>query len=912
MQAINFIVRDHTGIVQHGSLIESGISDTLALGNDGAVSLNLRRLDLREYLRAGENLELYLSDGRKIVLEGFFAENGVQENRLYLNEDGALIEASLDASGHVTFTEVTTWGKWSHLDAMIFPESPVVAEAVAAEGEEVTQAVGLGLLGAGGGAAASVLPVAGAVAAGGVVLSGGGGDDDAGADDGDKDGGKSGDGDGKGDGDNGGGNDGGGSGATVDNPDVPVSVGGNDDESITITGTGTPGAKVEVTIGDKTVTTKVGDDGTWKVTFEGENFPNDGSYEVSVKVTDPDGTQHDPKAPSVAIDTTPPVVDVTDGTKSNDVTVNDADRNDGVEISGTGEAGASIVVEVKGATHSTTVGADGTWSVTFTPAEIPGGTYETDVKITSADQAGNSTTITETLAIDTEIDLSLSANAKLADNMNTSASDANVLTHQELSGPDGGLTLTGVSEPGATVSVKLGDITRSAVVDGDGNWSVDFSAAQIPAGRYETTMTVTSTDIHGNTTSMDQAILVDTFVGDLAMVTPVAGDDVISAQDMAGNVTVSGQVEAGSTVTVVIAGARKSVTTDPSGDGSWSVSYSATDLPSGTSDQTVQVSATDMYGNSHSLPSHAIRIDTEVTNMDVTNAYLGQGTGGEDVSLGGAETVNAADMANGMTFTGTTEKGSSVWVSLDASSNTDPNATWVQASVDPVSGEWTVDFDQNQMPTGEGSATITVKAQDQAGNVGYTSDKFAYDTDAPDAPDANVFLNDADGSISGVYNSDGNVALEVLHADGSVSNVPGFDLNTFYQTGGLPDGSRLVLTASDAAQNTTSTLIVTENGGGNVDLSATGLSGYNIEAIDLLENLEANQIVITEEQLLALSDGSNQLTIHGGGGDQVTIDGAVETGHTTQIDGADYAIYTLGDAGGTLLIQDEISVITSV
>ncbi|UWQ04987.1 Ig-like domain-containing protein [Aliiroseovarius crassostreae] len=887
MQAINFIVRDHTGFVQHGALIESGISDKLVLGDDGAVSLNIRRSDVREYLRAGENLELYLADGRKIVLEGFFAENGVQENRLYLNEDGVLIEASLDAGGQVTFTEVTAWGKWSHLDALIFPESPVVAEAVvAAEGEEVTQAIGLGLLGAGGGAAAAgLIPAAGALAVGGAVL-GGGGDGDGGGDQATQ--------------------------ATVDDPEVPVSVGGDDGETVTITGTGEPGATVEVTIGDRTVTTTVGEDGTWTAVFDGDDFPDDGAYTVTVTVTEEDGTIHTPTGPDVTIDTTPPLVDVTHGTVSTNVVVNGEDHSDGVEISGTGEPGAAIVVEIQGAIHSTTVGEDGSWSVTFSPAEIPAGEYETAVVISSSDSFGNTTTIADTLSIDTETSLTLTENAKLADNLSTSAADANVLTHQELSGPDGGLTLTGVAEAGATISVKLGEVTRTVVADSDGNWSVDFSATQIPSGRYETTMTITSTDIHGNTTSMDQTILVDTFVGDLALVTPVAGDDVINASEMASGAVISGQVEAGSTVTVVVAGATKTVTTDPAGDGSWSVSFSATDLPSGTSDQTVQVSATDMYGNSHTLPAHGIRIDTEVTDMDVTNAYLGQGTGGEAVALGGGDTVNAEDLSAGMTFTGTTEKGSSVWVSLDATSNTDPAATWVQASVDPVTGEWEVDFDDNQLPSGEGSATITVRAQDLAGNVGYTSDSFDFDTVAPEAPDANVYQNDADGSISGIYNFDPNVTLEMLNSDGTVGATPGFELNNFYPSTGLPDGSRLVLTETDAAQNSTSTLIVTDNGGAQVDLSASGLSAYNIEALDLLESLEANTVTISEEQLLALSDNSNALTIHGGVQDTVIANGALDTGTQVQIDGADYNVYTLGDAGGTLYIQEDIHVNTVI
>ncbi len=184
MKAIEYVVRDGAGVLQRGTLIESGISDNLTLGGaDGAVSLNLRRASIREYLRAGgENLEMYLADGRKIVLEGgFYAENGVQENRLYLNEDGALIEASLDANGHVTFTQAGEWGgKWSHLDALIFPpdDATVVAEAVVETGvtnEVASQGIGLGLGGLGGAGLGLGPLVGGAGVIGGLTGGGGGG-----------------------------------------------------------------------------------------------------------------------------------------------------------------------------------------------------------------------------------------------------------------------------------------------------------------------------------------------------------------------------------------------------------------------------------------------------------------------------------------------------------------------------------------------------------------------------------------------------------------------------------------------------------------------------------------------------------------------------------------------------------------
>ncbi len=93
-----------------------------------------------------------------------------------------------------------------------------------------------------------------------------------------------------------------------------------------------------------------------------------------------------------------------------------------------------------------------------------------------------------------------------------------------------------------------------------------------------------------------------------------------------------------------------------------------------------------------------------------------------------------------------------------------------------------------------------------------------------------------------------------------------------------------------------------------MDLTNGALSGFEIEAIDL-NFAEDSQLTLTAEQLETLSNNSNELAIRGGSDDTVTITGANNTGESVDIAGETYDIYTLGDEGGTLYINDDINVV---
>ena len=94
------------------------------------------------------------------------------------------------------------------------------------------------------------------------------------------------------------------------------------------------------------------------------------------------------------------------------------------------------------------------------------------------------------------------------------------------------------------------------------------------------------------------------------------------------------------------------------------------------------------------------------------------------------------------------------------------------------------------------------------------------------------------------------------------------------------------------------------------DAGADGRTGeLMLEAIDL-QFAEDSQLTLTVADLEKLSKASNELTVHGGVDDTVTIIGATETGETQDIGGRTYKVYDFGPNGGSVIIDEEINVIT--
>ena len=1063
MKAIDFVVRTSAGSSQVSAVPADKNVYVLNAGTNQEISFNLRQSDIRGYTREGSNLEIVLADGRVIILEGYFGADGEAESRLFISADGYLNEVTLvegaDGSVYAQYGPTEQWGKWSPTEDLIFLDGTDVA--VAAESEESVSMLGAGLLGGSGLLGALGVGGAGLVAA--TLASGdGGGDPVPPTDDRIE--------------------------PTVTTPG-PIVIGGDevdpDTETVTITGTAEPGSEICVTIGDMQVEAIANEDGTWQVVFSGETFPADGNYTVQVLVKEEDGTETDLDGPVIIIDTTPPDVEFAPTTVATDDLVNLEEYNEGVSVNGTGEIGASISVTIEGVTHTTTVNDQGEWSVVYPAGELPTGEYDTVVTVVSSDEYGNTSTITEDIRIDTvphpidihaetvegdgvvnfveasdgvtitgsstagatvtvvieglsqevlvdangnwsttfnglpggEYDATITAStvdeagnpSSTTETIRIDTEVRNFTMSSDHGGSDGvinqaehgsGFTVTGTTEIGSTVVVELNGQTVNAVVQSDGSWSATFSSSQIQQGTYTATMVATATDAAGNVDTRSEEVQVDTDAGTLTLnAAAIGGDGTINEAEAAAGVDVTGTADPGATVIVTLDGVSHTTVADSNGN--WVTTYSNAEITPGDHTPVVSAQTTDAAGNSRSVDA-TVHVDTRVDNLAFDDHDLAVSTDGSDV-------INNAVANAGFDITGTVEIGSTVSVTLDGITHsavvdsagnwtasfgageiasgermadlvvnvTDPagntaqltdtvevdtfvnqlsqtgniegdnvvnaseaaDGVQVQGQVEPgstvtlsafgqtfnatvdASGNWSVDIPGGSIPATEGAVNMVIAATDAAGNTSSITEQVTFDTVVPDDPDVVGYFRETGGYRSvTTETTDEDVTIHQVDSSGNVNELSvhasedAFLGETDYHfldgSGAattIPDGSELIVTNEDDAGNASSTYVVLDETTTTVvDAGNPNLSSFNIDEIDLRFG-DNSELTLTEAQIKALSENSDQVVVRGGADDTVTITGATASG-TTTIDGETFNIYTLGD-DATVVVDDQVNVV---
>lgn len=573
-------------------------------------------------------------------------------------------------------------------------------------------------------------------------------------------------------------------------------VDANEGRSLTVAGTANPGSDIKVNIGNKTVSVEAGDDRTWEAVFDDVDFPEDGTYEdISVTVTDPDGTVTNPDTPTIIIDTTPPPLTPTEGTVSVGDMFNAESYDDGVTISGTSEPGSTVTVSIDDYSQTTTTANDGTWSFTIDATVLPTGEYTKDVTITSSDAFGNTTTHTDQVLIDTEIFVTAATDQ---------VTDDSTINFDERAE---GVELVGTSEPGAIIQVHVGEsevALQSVQVDADGSWSVAIPTALIPSGQTELAIRAVATDAANNVAETTGTIPVDTLVDRL---------------DMATIQTADGPVD-------------------------------------------------------------------------------------------DASPISLAEAQEGVVLTGTVEPGSTVMVALGG-----------MAFEADVSGEfWSLALPLEALEGLDGEVNIAIEATDAALNVKEIIETVAIDTIAPETMAWTGYFRNNSGieQIRANYTDDtpslsqldGTSVVDVdLQANGGLIKDAQSDQIYFNIDGTVPDGTHLVLSASDNAGNISSAYLATDSPAASPVLMsndiANALTEFNVNTIDLHFDDDAT-LTITEAQLLALSGTEDSVTVNGGTDDTLTITGAQKTGSN----GEGYDLYALGDA--TVFVHEDVNVVSVI
>ena len=656
-------------------------------------------------------------------------------------------------------------------------------------------------------------------------------------------------------------------------------------DGVTLTGRAEAGARVQVTLGAVTHEAMASADGYWTADFAVAEIPS-GERVLTVTAVATDAAGNTATATdTLTIDTLVRNFASTMVPGGADGIVNAAESAQGITFGGTTEPGSRVTVTLAGVENVAQVSADGAWSVTFAPGQLPSGELTSLMTAVATDAAGNTETITQSVRFDTD------AGVLTIDSTPVEGDD--VVNFVEASD---GVVLTGTSNPGQVVNVTMAGVTLDVVTDAAGNWRAPFSATDVAPGTYLAQITATITDVAGNTLTRTDSVRVDTEVVNFALSPePVEGDGIVNAREAADGVRLAGTTEPGASVDVMFGGLAYAAEVDAAGN--WLVEIPGAVIPRSETVAPVVVTTTDLAGNTAQLSS-ALTIDTEVNRLALDDGLF---------TADGVLNQQEADL--GLTLTGQVEAGSTLVVTLGGISHV--------AAVDPA-GNWTVDIPGQDIPRGTLTADLLVEATDLAGNTRSITQSVDIDTDKPDAPVWVDYTRNQTGltsitldtvahgvEIGHIVAGPGGTSLVDLGIMGSF-DLPG--IGTYYRfEGSVPDGSHLVVSYSDVAGNASGALLVTDDPTTNAvtltDQLARALGAFDVELIDL-RFAEDTNLTMTEDQIRELSGTTDTVVVRGGSDDSVNVNGASLAG-TTEIDGQSFNIYMLGDA--TLLIDDEIT-----
>ena len=373
------------------------------------------------------------------------------------------------------------------------------------------------------------------------------------------------------------------------------------------TGTGGKGETVVIKDGNGTVlgTTTVGNDGQWSLTLN--PVPTNGDVNLVVEITGADEIteqladtnlvmtgSEEPNAytgPKAGETVTPDTVFTGTGTKGETVTITDAQGT------------------VLG---STTIGADGQWSLTLDPAPI-NGTHELTVTIGDQTVANPSITMTD-------------------------SDEA-----PAYSGPQSGDTITpdtvftGTGGKGETVVITdgAGNVLGTTTVGNDGQWSLTLDPAP-KNGDVNLIVTVGDKEVADTNVTMTGSD------EERALTSPAAGTSITPDTEFSGTGNIGDKVEIKDKNGTVLGSAEVGA------DGTWSTTLSP--VPNnGSTDLIIEITGKD--GKTETLADNTYEMTESTTKFEVLTPNLA--------------TDNGA-IKNGTVFTGKGEPGSTVVITDNA------------------------------------------------------------------------------------------------------------------------------------------------------------------------------------------------------------------------------------------------------
>ncbi|MGU9919939.1 Ig-like domain-containing protein [Enterobacter hormaechei] len=639
------------------------------------------------------------------------------------------------------------------------------------------------------------------------------------------------------------------------------------------------GQTVTISLNGRIYTTTVDDSGNWTYTVPSADLAGlkDGDASVQVSVTNVNGNSAS-AGREYSVDATAPSVTI--NTIATDDILNASEAQSDLAISGTStaEAGQTVTVSLNGKDYTTTVSANGSWTLNV-PAAVLAGLTDGSVTVTASvsDKAGNPASVDHTLTVDVTVP---------AVTIHTVAGDdvINVAEHNQAQIVSG--SATGAAA-GDKVTVTIGGQTYTTVLDAAGNWSVGVPANVI-SGLSDGTATITAsvTDAAGNTGSGTHNVTVDTGLPSVSF-NAISDDNVLNAVEKGQDLRVSGtsaNLGEGTVVAVTLNGKNYTATT--AADGTWSLTIPAADLTGlGQASYTLNATATNGVGNSVSNTANLL-VDTALPTVTIN-------------TIAGDNVINAAEVAAGQTLSGkvaNAEAGNTVTVTIGGNTYT---AT-VQSDL-----TWSVNVPESVLTAlGNGDLTVSATVTNGHGNTGTGEREVVIDASLPGLRVDTVAGDDVINSIEHTQNlivsgtSDGLAAGTTLTV-----TVNG----KTYAASVLADGSwNAAIPAADVAAFAAGTVTVTvagQSAAGNpvtishdvtVDLAAVAISIDAIATDDVINAAEKGVDLVLSGSTSNVEENQTVTVTFGGKTYTAKVD--ADGNWTATVPSADLAGLKDGDA----------------
>ncbi|WP_159077884.1 Ig-like domain-containing protein, partial [Enterobacter mori] len=636
---------------------------------------------------------------------------------------------------------------------------------------------------------------------------------------------------------------------------------------------------VTITFGGRSYTATVDASGNWTATVPSADLGSlkDGDASVQVSVTNVNGNSAS-AGREYSVDATAPTVSIEIVSDNNIINAAEAQQDLAVNGVTNAEAGQTVTVTLNGVDYTTTVQANGSWSVTVPSADLSGitdGNYTISAAV--SDKAGNPASADRDVLVDTTVP-QLTINTVSDDDVINSAEHAQALI---VTG-----SVTGAAA-GDVVTVILNGKSYTATLDASGNWSVGVPAADVTAlaaGDY--TITAALTDKAGNSNSATHDVEVN-LTAPVLTIDTVSGDDVINSSEKTQDLTISGTASGlatGAVVTVMLNGKAYSAMVDS--NGKWTTTVPADRVGAlGEALYTVTASATDSVGNSTST-SHTVNVESVLPGVIIN-------------TIAGDDVINAVELAAGQTISGkvvNAEAGNTVTVTIGGNSYT---AT-VQSDL-----TWSVNVPESDLTAlGNGDLTVSASVTNGVGNSGTGEREIVIDANLPGLRVDTVAGDDVINSIEHGQNliitgsSDGLAAGAALTVTVNGKTYPATVLADGTWSAAIPAAdvgalSAGTVTVSVAGQSSAGNPVAIDHSV-TVDLANVAISIDSIASDDVINAAEKGADLVLSGTTSNVEENQTVTITFGGKNYTATVD--ADGKWTATVPAADLAGLKDGDA----------------